>query len=139
MPKPRCAKLDRFVMSFLIRLKDWLIATLEPYGAPGLMLIAICDSSFLSLPEVNDAALMALSVANPANMWKLATMTVIGSIIGCTLLYTVGRKGGEALLLKRFAAPKVDRVRAWYAKYGMLAIIVPSLLPPPLPFKIFVL
>jgi membrane protein YqaA with SNARE-associated domain len=126
-------------MSFLTRLSHWLVATLEPYGAPGLMLIAIFDSSFISLPEVNDAALMALSVANPSNMWKLATFTVIGSIIGCTLLYTVGRKGGEALLTKRFAATKVARVRAWYDKYGMLAIIVPSLLPPPLPFKIFVL
>ena len=103
------------------------------------MLIAICDSSFLSLPEVNDAALMALSINNPLRMWEMATMTVIGSIIGCLLLYSVGRKGGEAMLKKRFAADKIARVRGWYQKYGMLAVIVPSLLPPPLPFKIFVL
>ena len=126
-------------MSFLSTISQWLVRTLEPYGAPGLMLIAICDSSFLSLPEVNDVALMALSINNPANMWRLATMTVLGSIIGCSLLYSIGRKGGEALLEKRFAPAKVSRVRAWYQKYGMLAVIVPSLLPPPLPFKIFVL
>jgi membrane protein YqaA with SNARE-associated domain len=126
-------------MSFLASLSRWLVETLEPYGAPGLMLIAICDSSFISLPEVNDLALMVMSIHNPANMWGLATMTVIGSVIGCTLLYAVGRKGGEALLTKRFAAQKVARVRSWYDKYGMLAVIVPSLLPPPLPFKIFVL
>lgn len=126
-------------MSFLSTISQWLVQTLEPYGGPGLMLIAICDSSFLSLPEVNDAALMALSINNPARMWELAVMTVLGSIIGCSLLYAVGRKGGEALLEKRFAARKIQRVRAWYQKYGMLAVIVPSLLPPPLPFKIFVL
>lgn len=103
------------------------------------MLIAICDSSFLSLPEVNDLALMGLSINNPLRMWEYAAMTVIGSVIGCTLLYTVGRKGGEAMLRKRFAGDKVDRIRGWYQKYGMLAVIVPSLLPPPLPFKIFVL
>ena len=103
------------------------------------MLIAIGDSSFLSLPEVNDAALMAMSIHHPPSMWGLAAMTVIGSVVGCTLLYAVGRKGGEALLTKRFAAEKVAKVRTWYARYGMLAVIVPSLMPPPLPFKIFVL
>src|SRR6185503_13036883 len=126
-------------MSFLTSISHWLVETLEPYGAPGLMLIAIGDSSFLSLPEVNDAALMAMSIHNPASMWGLALFTVLGSIIGCTLLYAVGRKGGEALLNRRVAAEKVARVRSWYDKYGMLAVIVPSLLPPPLPFKIFVL
>ncbi len=126
-------------MSFLSSLSHWLVVTLEPYGAAGLMLIAVGDSSFLSLPEVNDAALMALSISKPASMWGLAAMTVLGSIIGCSLLYAVGRKGGEALLKKRFAEHTVARVRAWYDKYGMLAVIVPSLMPPPLPFKIFVL
>ena len=126
-------------MGFLTDLSSWLVATLEPYGPPGLMVIAIADSSFLSLPEVNDAALMALSISNPSSMVVLAAMTVIGSVIGCLLLYTVGRKGGEALLNRRFAASKVGRIRAWYQKYGMLAVIIPSLLPPPLPFKIFVL
>jgi membrane protein YqaA with SNARE-associated domain/outer membrane lipoprotein-sorting protein len=126
-------------MSFLHSVSQWLIETLEPWGAPGLMLIAICDSSFLSLPEVNDAALMALSINNPLRMWEMAAMTVVGSVIGCLLLYGVGRKGGEAMLKKRFAADKIVRVRGWYQKYGMLAVIVPSLLPPPLPFKIFVL
>ena len=126
-------------MSFLHSISRWLVETLEPWGAPGLMLIAIMDSSFISLPEVNDAALMALSISSPHRMWQYATMTILGSIIGCCLLYAVGRRGGEALLTRRFAASKVARVRAFYQKYGMLAVIVPSLLPPPLPFKIFVL
>src|SRR5215510_541775 len=126
-------------MSFLGTISQWLVNTLEPYGSLGLMLIAIGDSSFLSLPEVNDAALMALSINNPIRMWELAAMTVLGSVIGCSLLYAVGRRGGERLLLKRFKSDRVIKVRNWYQRYGMLAVIVPSLLPPPLPFKIFVL
>lgn len=126
-------------MSFLSSLSQWLVRTLEPWGGPGLMLIAICDSSFISLPEVNDAALMALSINHPYRMWELAAFTVLGSVLGCLVLYSIGRKGGEAMLQKRFAANKIVRVRGWYQKYGMLAVIVPSLFPPPLPFKIFVL
>ena len=115
------------------------MAALAPYGGFGLMVLAICDSSFISLPEVNDALLMAFSIRNPQRVWEYAALTTVGSVIGCLLLYTVGRKGGEALLTKRFAEHRVLQIKGWYQRYGMLAVIVPSLLPPPLPFKIFVL
>jgi len=117
----------------------WLRATLLPYGGVGLMVLAICDSSFLSLPEVNDLLLMTFSIDDPDSMLKLATLTTLGSVIGCALLYSVGRKGGEAFLRKRFSDERFLRVQSWYQKYGVLAVIVPSLLPPPTPFKIFVL
>ena len=52
---------------------------------------------------------------------------------------SVGRKGGEAFLRKRFHERHVDRAMAVFRRHGMLAILVPSLLPPPMPFKIFVL
>jgi len=55
------------------------------------------------------------------------------------LLYTVGRKGGETFLRKTFADERLARVQSWYQRHGVLAVIVPSLLPPPTPFKIFVL
>src|SRR5688500_877378 len=103
------------------------------------MVLAICDSSFLSLPEVNDLLLMTFSINDPGSMLKLAAFTTTGSVIGCCLLYTVGRKGGETFLRKRFSDERMLRIQAWYQKYGVLAIIIPSLLPPPTPFKIFVL
>jgi undecaprenyl-diphosphatase len=117
----------------------WLKETLLPYGGPGLMVLAIGDSSFVSLPEVNDLLLMTFSIQEPSRMWKLAALTTLGSIAGCALLYSVGRKGGEALLRRRFADHHLKRIRGWYEKYGALAVIIPSLLPPPTPFKIFVL
>ncbi|MBI4473422.1 MAG: DedA family protein [Acidobacteria bacterium] len=126
-------------MPILEAVSAWLRETLLPYGGIGLMLLAVCDSSFLSLPEVNDLLLMTFSIDDPGSMIKLATLTTFGSVIGCALLYSVGRKGGEAFLRRRFSNERFLRVRNWYRKYGILAVIVPSLLPPPTPFKIFVL
>lgn len=117
----------------------WLRDLLLPYGGFGLMLLAVCDSSFLSLPEVNDILLMTFSLNDPAGMLKFATLTTLGSLIGCALLYSVGRKGGEAFLRRRFTDERVLRVQNWYRRHGILAIVIPSLLPPPTPFKIFVL
>src|SRR5437773_7700221 len=117
----------------------WLRNTLLPYGGFGLMALAVCDSSFVSLPEVNDVLLMTFSINEPDAMVKFALLTTLGSVIGCALLYAVGRKGGEAFLRRSFADERVAKVQSWYRRHGVLAVIVPSLLPPPTPFKIFVL
>jgi len=119
----------------------WLKEVLLPYGGFGLMLLAVCDSSFVSLPEVNDLLLMTFSIGNPGGMVTYATLTTLGSLIGCALLYGVGRKGGEAFLRRtpRMTDDKLVRMQNWYRRHGVLAVIIPSLLPPPTPFKIFVL
>src|SRR5438874_4333204 len=117
----------------------WLRNALLPYGGFGLMALAVCDSSFISLPEVNDVLLMTFAINEPDAMVKFALLTTLGSVIGCALLYAVGRKGGEAFLRRSIAHERLARVRRWYQRHGVLAVIVPSLLPPPTPFKIFVL
>jgi len=117
----------------------WLRNTVLPYGGTGLMFLAMCDSSFVSLPEVNDVLLMTFTINDPAGMVKYALLTMLGSIIGCSLLYSVGRKGGDAFLRKSFADEKLAKVQRWYQRHGLLAVLVPSLLPPPTPFKVFVL
>jgi len=119
----------------------WLKEVLLPYGGFGLMLLAVCDSSFVSLPELNDILLMTFSISNPGGMVTYATLTTLGSLIGCALLYGVGRKGGEAFLRRtpRMTDDKLVRMQNWYRRHGVLAVIIPSLLPPPTPFKIFVL
>jgi membrane protein YqaA with SNARE-associated domain len=117
----------------------WLKSTLLPYGGFGLMVLAMCDSSFLSLPEVNDVLLMTFAIGDPQGMVKFALLTILGSVAGCALLYAVGRKGGEAFLRRSFADERLAKIQRWYQRHGVLAVIVPSLLPPPTPFKIFVL
>ncbi|MEZ5318585.1 MAG: VTT domain-containing protein [Vicinamibacterales bacterium] len=111
----------------------------ERLGGPGLALIAFLDSSFLSLPEVADLLIVVLVIQHPARWLYYATMTTIGSVAGCYILYALARKGGEELIRKRFHAARVDRALGIFRRYGTLAIIVPSILPPPTPFKVFVL
>src|ERR1700741_5560324 len=89
----------------------WLRNTLLPYGGFGLMVLAMCDSSFVSLPEVNDLLLMTFAINDPASMVKFALLTTIGSVIGCSMLYAVGRKGGEGVLRKTFADERLNRVQ----------------------------
>lgn len=60
-------------------------------------------------------------------------------MLGCAALFYVGKRGGSALLHKKFDPAKVERVRGWYNKYGVLAVIIPAILPPPTPFKLFVI
>lgn len=127
------------IIHFLSTLSVWVKDTLLPYGGPGLMVMAILDSSFLSMSGINDVLLITFSVAQPSRMIELAGLTALGSVIGCSVLYAVGRKGGEAFLKKRFADERMAKIQSWYRKYGVLAVIVPSVLPPPTPLKLFVL
>jgi len=123
----------------ITELSLWLKDVLLPYGGPGLMVMAILDSSFISLSGINDVLLITFSVARPENMVELAGLTALGSIIGCAMLYAIGRKGGEAFLRKRFAETRMARIQAWYMKFGVLVVIVSAVLPPPAPLKLFVL
>jgi membrane protein DedA with SNARE-associated domain len=109
-------------------------------GGPGVMLIAFGDSSFLSLPEGNDLLIVVLSIGSTwKHMAYYVAMTIIGSIIGCYLLYMAGRKGGNPILRRRFSQKSIENAEMKFKKYGILSVIVPSILPPPCPFKIFVL
>lgn len=108
-------------------------------GGAGMFVIALLDSSFLSFPQINDILIIVLSTKNPARMPYYAGMTTLGSLIGCFMLYFVARRGGESFIRKRIKGKRVDRLMELYQKYGLLAVVVPSLLPPPVPFKVFVL
>jgi membrane protein YqaA with SNARE-associated domain len=109
------------------------------YGGVGLFVLAALDPSFLSFPQVNDLLIIYLSTKTPALMPYYAGMTTAGSIVGCFLLYAFARRGGEVFLRKRFSGERVERGLQLYQRHGLLAVVIPSLLPPPTPFKLFVL
>lgn len=135
------------MLSLLLSDQHWLAklggsasALVESLGGPGVMLIAIGDSSFLSLPEGNDLLIVILSSGKSwTNMAYFVGMTILGSVIGCFLLYSVGRKGGSLMLRRRFSQRSIDRAEKLFKRYGILTVVIPSILPPPMPFKIFVL
>jgi membrane protein YqaA with SNARE-associated domain len=117
------------------RVRDLALA----WGAPGLFVVAFLDSSYLPLPGITDVLLIVLVTRHKplAPLYIVATM--VGSIAGCLVMHYIGRKGGEALVRQRFTGPRVERAMASLQKHGVMAVLIPCLLPPPAPFKIFLL
>jgi membrane protein YqaA with SNARE-associated domain len=122
---------------------DALLTAIEEWasqlGGIGLFLIGFLDSSFLSFPHVNDVLIIFLSIKDPAWMPYYAGMSLFGSVLGCVTLYSVIRRGGGEFLRRRFRGRYLDRALVLYQKYGLLAVAVPALLPPPVPLKVFIL
>jgi LPXTG-motif cell wall-anchored protein len=117
----------------------WLQTAFIPAVGPlGLFLLAFLDSSFLSLPEINDLLVVAGSAAQPGRAWLFVVLTTLGSVAGCLVLWRLGRQGGEALLVRRFGRARMEGVRVVYRRWGILTLAIPALLPPPVPLKVFV-
>ena len=109
------------------------------FGAPGLLLVAFLDSSILSLPEIADLLVIWMVTKHKSRLVLYAASATAGSIAGCLLLYYLGRKGGEAMVRRRFSNASIERTLAAFRRHGIMAVLIPSILPPPAPFKIFVL
>jgi len=130
------------MFDWLSSIGDWLeryvIGLPIYYAAPAMIAIGALDSSLLSLPEINDYLVVGRCIKQPSAAFYFPLFAAIGSVIGCLVLYTIMRRGGQALLRRRFKRENIERVERAYARYGFLAIAIPALLPPPMPFKIFV-
>ena len=117
----------------------WLYGLALAIGGPGLFAVAFLDSSFVSLPQINDILVVLMVTQHKAWILYYAAMATLGSVAGCYVIYYLAQKGGEAFLRKRLRAGHAERALAVYRRHGLLALIVPALLPPPAPFKLFVL
>src|SRR5882724_12726346 len=118
--------------------KQKIVAFASGLGAPGLFLISFLDSSVLTFPIINDLLLIELSMQRPARMQWYAFMASLGSVLGCVLLYFIARKGGEAFFHRK-AGKHAHAIRHWVEQNGFVGMLVAALLPPPTPFKFFVL
>ena len=117
----------------LTRVSEYLLT----FGAFGLFAVALLDSAFVPLPSSADALMLLLSTAHPRWMLLYAFMATAGSAIGCWILYSISRRAG-ARALRRFSEAKQKRVKDLIERYDMVAVLVATLLPPPFPFKLFV-
>jgi len=122
------------ITSGLSALKDFLIA----YGPFGLFGIALLDSALIPLPGGPDVVMILLTLQHPAWMPIYAAAATIGSVIGCIILYYISRRAGR-LALQRFSEAKQARVKRLIDRYDVLSVLVASVLPPPFPFKLFVI
>ena len=120
-------------MKWLTRLSEYLIT----YGAFGLFMLALLDSTFVPLPSSADALMLLLSTTNPSWMLLYAFMATAGSALGCLILYLISRRAG-ARALNRFSEKKQAKVKNWIERYDIFAVLAATLMPPPFPFKVFV-
>ena len=127
---------------WLLSIARWLevnVIGLPIYlAAPAMVIIGALDSSLLSLPEINDYLVVGRCYKDPSAAYYFPLFAAAGSVLGCNLLYTIVRRGGQAVLRKRFPVASIKKVERAYERFGFLAIGIPAILPPPLSFKIFV-
>ena len=117
----------------LARVSEYLIT----FGAFGLFIVALLDSTFVPLPSSADALMLLLTTAHPRWMVLYAFMATAGSALGCWILYLISRRAGSRAL-RRFSEAKQKRVKELIERYDMAAVLVATVLPPPFPFKLFV-
>jgi membrane protein YqaA with SNARE-associated domain len=115
-----------------------LILFLQSLGGLGLFAAAFLDSSVLSLPVINDFLVISYSVRAPARMPYYVLMATLGSLAGSFFLYFLAKKGGE-VMFRKAAGRRAESIRAWVNRNDFLSIAIPSILPPPMPFKAFVI
>jgi len=108
------------------------------FGPFGLFAIAMLDSALVPLPGGPDAVMILLSAARPSWMIIYAVGATSGSVAGCLILYHISRRAGRRALA-RFSPAKQARVRELIDRYDVLSVLVASVLPPPFPFKLFVI
>ncbi len=124
--------------------KDWFLEISRQIidlpilaAAPTMVFVGALDSSLLSLPEINDYITVARIAHLPHEVYFFPLFPAIGSVLGCLLLYRIVR-GGEQIIERRFKSEHLDRIKSIYRRWGLFALVIPALLPPPMPFKIFV-
>jgi membrane protein YqaA with SNARE-associated domain len=126
----------RKITNGLEHVKDYLVA----FGPFGLFAIALLDSALIPLPGGPDAVMLILSAqaGSYALMALYALAATAGSVIGCLILYYISRRAGRRAL-EKFPPSKQARVKEWIDRYDVLSVLIASVLPPPFPFKLFVI
>jgi membrane protein YqaA with SNARE-associated domain len=119
-------------------LPTWLLKAITVSGGFGLLGLSLLDSTILPFPSLNDLLLIDLCIESPLRMPYYAAMATLGSVAGSVLLYFLARKGEEAAFHKK-AGSQAPKIHRWMEQNGFATVVVAALLPPPTPFKLFVL
>ncbi len=119
-------------------LQEFIVSVPIYVAAPAMIVIGALDSSLLSLPEINDYLVVMRCYSDPKAALYFPFFAALGSVLGSFLLYTILRRGGQTVLRRRFKREHIERVENAYKHYGILTLAIPAILPPPMPFKIFV-
>jgi membrane protein YqaA with SNARE-associated domain len=128
--------LKQFFVRIMAQWKLVILPALAKLGFWGVGVIALLDSSTIPVPM--DAILAVYIWNNKSHFWIYCLMASVGSAIGGLLPYGLGRAGGELFLLKRVNRERFERLRLRFERQEFLAVMIPSMLPPPAPWKMFI-
>src|ERR671917_579314 len=106
-------------------LEQFVIGVPIYVAGPSMVVIGALDSSLLSLPEINDYLVVMRCANAPYEVFYFPLFAAAGSVLGCLLLYTIMRRGGQYVLRRRFRAEHIERVERAYARYGVLTLAIP--------------
>jgi membrane protein YqaA with SNARE-associated domain len=121
----------------LARYTAWIWGLLAPLGIWGVFLIAFADSALLGMPV--DAVVAAYVYKNHSQFLLFVVLASLGSALGSIPLYIIGYLGGEKVLRKRISEERFQKIHRSFDRHEFWALMFPAMLPPPTPFKIFVL
>src|SRR5260370_18232308 len=127
----------RALKIFFTKYTVFIWAVLKPLGAWGVFGIGFLGSAFLGLPL--DPIVAGYGHQNPGRAWMYVLMAAAGSALGSSVVYVIGHKGGELLLERRMSRERIARMRDKFERQEFLALAIPAVLPPPTPFKLFML
>ncbi len=114
-----------------------LIAALKPLGVWGLGGLAFIDSGLFPLPTTMDGVVIGYVAADHRKFLLYVLMASAASAIGSLIPYYVGRAGGELFLLKRINRERYEGLRDKFERQEFMAIMIPAMMPPPMPIKLF--
>jgi len=129
--------LPETVKLLVIRYTEFIWSLVQPLGSWAVFAVAGIDSAFFGFPL--DPLVAGYIYRDHSGFLLYSAMAAGGSAIGSVVLYLIGYKGGEVLLLKRIPAAQFDSIRRSFDRHEFWALMFPSMMPPPFPFKLFVL
>src|SRR5215212_4088933 len=103
--------------AIVLWLETFIVGVPIYVAAPSMIVIGALDSSLLSLPEINDYLVVMRCYSDPKSVFYFPLFAALGSVIGCVLLYALMRRGGQAVLHRRFSRSHIDRVERAYARF----------------------
>jgi membrane protein YqaA with SNARE-associated domain len=121
----------------LAKYTAWIWMLLQHLGIWGVFVIAFADSALLGMPV--DAIVATYVYQDRKRLLFYVVMAAIGSALGSIPLYIIGYVGGEKVLRKRISEERFQRIHRSFEQHEFWALMFPGMLPPPMPFKIFVL
>lgn len=114
-----------------------LLGVMKPLGIWGVGGLALIDSALIPIPVSMDGVVIGYVANNHDKFLLYCLIAAAASALGSLVPFFIGRAGGELFLLKRINRERYERIRDRFEKQEFIAILIPAMLPPPTPLKLF--